>query len=66
MYLFWSDINADLRTIRVTSKAQHGFYPKRWEEREVPIPAPLAEILQKRPRREQSPLVFPSPTGNRE
>jgi len=66
MYLFWSDINADLRTIRVTSKAQHGFYPKRWEEREVPIPAPLAEILQKRPRREQSPFVFPSPTGNRE
>ena len=40
MYLFWSDINADLRTIRVTSKAEHGFYPKRWEEREVPIPAP--------------------------
>ena len=66
MYLFWRDINADLRTIRVTSKAEHGFYPKRWEEREVPIPAHLAEILQKRPRRELSPFVFPSPTGNRE
>ena len=66
MYLFWRDINPDLRTIRVTSKAEHGFYPKRWEEREVPIPAHLAEILQKRPRREQSQFVFPSPTGNRE
>jgi len=66
MYLFWSDINADLRTIRVTSKAEHGFYPKRWEEREVPIPLYLAELLQRRPKRERSPFVFPSPTGNRE
>jgi hypothetical protein len=48
MYPFWSGINADLRTIRATSKAEHGFYPKRWEEREVPIPAHLAEILQNR------------------
>jgi integrase len=66
MFLFWSDIKADLRTIRVTSKGELGFYPKRWEEREVPIPAHLAELLQKRPRREKSPFVFPSPTGNRE
>jgi len=66
MYLFWNDINADLRTIRVTSKAAHGFYPKRWEEREVPIPLHLAELLQRRPKVERSPFVFPSPTGNRE
>jgi len=66
MYLFWSDIKADLRTVRVTAKAELGFYPKRWEEREVPIPAYLAELLQKHPRKERSPFVFPSPTGNRE
>lgn len=66
MYLSWSDIKSDLRTVRVTAKAELGFYPKRWEEREVPIPAHLADLLQKRPRREQSPFAFPSPTGNRE
>jgi integrase/recombinase XerD len=66
MYLFWSDINLDLRTIRVTAKPQHGFYAKRWEEREVPIPLHLIEILEKHPRRESCQFVFPSPTGNRE
>jgi len=66
MYLSWSDIKSDLRMIRVTAKAELGFYPKRWEEREVPIPAHLAELLEKQPRTKPSPFVFPSPTGNRE
>jgi integrase len=66
MFLFWSDIKTDLRTIRVTSKGELGFYPKRWEEREVPIPAHVAELLQRHPKRQHGPFVFPSPTGNRE
>jgi site-specific recombinase XerD len=66
MYLYWSDLNVELRTIRVTAKPERGFYPKRWEEREVPIPMHLVELLQKHPRREGSPFVFPSPRGNRE
>jgi len=66
MYLFWGDINVELRTIRVTAKAERGFYPKRWEEREVPIAMHLVELLRQHPRREGSPFVFPSPTGNRE
>lgn len=66
MYLSWSDINLDLRTIRVTAKPQLGFYAKRWEEREAPIPLHLIEILEKHTRREDSKFVFPSPTGNRE
>jgi integrase len=37
--LFSSDINFNLRTIRVTAKPQLGFYPKRWEERELPAAA---------------------------
>jgi integrase len=32
MFLRWSDINFELRTVRVASKPELGFYPKRWEE----------------------------------
>lgn len=66
VHLIWSDINFKLRTLRVTAKPQMGFYPKRWEEREIPIPAQLAEMFQEHPRRMGSEFVFPSPTGNRE
>lgn len=66
MYLSWSDLNHDLHTIRVTAKPQLGFYPKRWEEREVPIPAHLVDILRNHIKRENSRFVFPSPTGNRD
>jgi integrase len=65
-FLFWSDINLRLRTIRVTSKPHLGFSPKRWEEREIPIPVELARLLEKRPRIHSERFVFPSPTGNRE
>jgi integrase len=66
MYLSWSDLNLRLRTIRVTAKPDVGFYPKRWEEREVPVPAQLAELLERHPRTTGGRFVFPSPTGNRE
>jgi integrase len=35
MFLRWSDVNFELRTVRVTSKPELGFYPKRWEDREI-------------------------------
>jgi integrase len=66
VHLFWSDVNARLRSIRVTSKPKYGFSPKRWEEREVPVPIQLIELLADHPRRETSELVFPSRMGNRE
>jgi integrase len=66
MYLTWADLNLGLRTARVTAKPQLGFYAKRWEEREVPIPAHLVEILKEHVRKGSSQFVFPSPTGNRE
>lgn len=66
VFLFWSDINLKLRTIRVTSKPHLGFFPKRWEEREVPVPAQLAKLLETRPHLHSERFVFPSPTGNRE
>jgi hypothetical protein len=36
MFLRWSDVNFELRTVRLTSKPEVGFYPKRWEDREIP------------------------------
>jgi integrase len=62
VYLFWSDINLDLRTIRITSKREIGFSPKRYEEREVPITAQLVDILARHPGSPHCPFVFPSPT----
>ena len=41
MYLFWSDINLQLQTVRVTAKPELGFYPKRCEERQIPAAAEL-------------------------
>jgi integrase len=66
MYLFWKDLNPKLRTVRVLSKPALKFFPKRWEEREVPVPVELAELLERHPVSIDSPFVFPSPTGNRE
>jgi integrase/recombinase XerD len=66
MYLFWKDLNAKLRTVRVLSKPDLKFFPKRWEEREVPVPVELVDLLGSHPQTVNSPFVFPSPTGNRE
>jgi integrase/recombinase XerD len=66
MFLRWSDVNFELRTVRVTSKPELGFYPKRWEDREIPAPVELIDELRKHTRRPNCQFVFPSPTGNRE
>jgi integrase len=66
VHLFWSDVNFALTTIRVTAKPDLGFWPKRWEEREVPVAKALVELLRDHPRRENCRFVFPSPAGNRE
>ena len=66
MYLFWSDVNLQLRTVRVTAKPELSFYPKRWEERQVPAPAELIAEFQKHTHRPNCQFVFPSPAGNRE
>jgi site-specific recombinase XerD len=66
MYLFWRDLNLKLRTVRVVSKPDLGFSLKRWEEREVPVPVDLAQLLANHSQSIDSPFVFPSPTGNRE
>ena len=49
VHLFWTDVSFDLQTVRVTAKPELGFYPKRWEEREVPIPVQLIGLLKSAP-----------------
>ncbi len=66
VHLFWNDIHFTLNTVRVTAKPDLGFSPKRWEEREVPVPKQLIELLNVHPRKDGSRFVFPSPRGNRE
>jgi integrase/recombinase XerD len=66
MYLGWPDVNLRLRTIRVSAKPDLDFFPKRWEERKVPVPVRLANILERHPQTNGSVFMFPSPTGNRE
>ena len=66
MYLNWSDVNFELRTVRVTAKPNLGFYPKRWEDREVPAPVELLKELRRLTHQPNCQFVFPSPTGNRE
>ena len=60
MFLRWSDVNFDLRTVRVTSKPELGFYPKRWEDREIPAPVELIDELRKHTHRPNCQFVFPS------
>jgi integrase len=66
MYLFWKDLNPKLRTVRVLSKPDLKFFPKRWEEREVPVPVELAELLERIPYRLTARSCFRHRTGNRE
>ncbi|MCC6291880.1 MAG: tyrosine-type recombinase/integrase [Bryobacterales bacterium] len=66
VHLFWPDINLERMRISVTAKPELGFYPKRWEERAVPIPVQLIGLLKQHRPRPGSNFVFPSPAGNRE
>jgi integrase len=66
VHLGWGDINATLGMIKVTAKPDLGFSPKRWEEREVPVPKVLINLLGAHPRGTGCRFVFPSPAGNRD
>lgn len=66
VHLVWSDINFTINTVKVTAKPDLRFWAKRWEEREVPVPKALIDLLRDHPRRENCNFVFPSPRGNRE
>ena len=62
MYTYWSDINLQHATVRVSHKPDRGWTPKAYKEREVPIPAKLVSSLRERKSKhdKKCPLVFPT------
>ena len=60
-HLTWSDL--DLRHAALHLTAKDGFAPKDYEEREIPLPPDLVQILRDLPR--DSNWVFASGKGNR-
>ena len=60
----WQDVDLKHGVIRVTAKQEHGFRPKDWEEREVPIPDKLVRSLKQwAKQRNGSEFVFPTRNG---
>jgi integrase len=62
--LTWDDVCLEPGREHVVVRAKPGFTPKDYEQREVPLPASLAEKLRAWPR--TAGLVFPSRRGERE
>jgi len=62
MYTYWSDINLAASTVRLSRKADRGWTPKAYEEREIPTPSKLVKSLKewrKKPDK-NCDLVFPT------
>lgn len=62
-FLTWRDIDLKRATIRVTGEGKDGFSPKDYEERVIPIPPDLVQLLKALPR--PADWVFPNPKGER-
>jgi integrase len=60
-YLTWRDVDLKAATILVSGEGKDGFSPKDYEERILPIPPDLVEILKKLPR--NSEWVFTNAMG---
>ncbi len=63
-WLTWSELDLTPGQERLLVQAKPGFMPKDYEQREVPLPAELAELLRRLPRRAE--WVFPNAAGRRE
>jgi len=62
MYTYWSDVNLNHATVRVSHKPDRGWTPKAYKEREIPIPANLVRSLRswKAKSDNECSLVFPT------
>jgi integrase/recombinase XerD len=62
MYTNWSDVSFAASRVRVSHKADRGWTPKAYKEREIPIPAKLVKILKawKAKADKTCGLVFPT------
>jgi len=65
MFCQWDDVNLSAGTVNVRWKAEYGFDPKGYKEREVPIPSKLVAILKKfKPKDAKgNELVFHTESG---
>ena len=62
MYTYRSDVNCAGHVVRVTHKPDRGWTPKAYKEREIPIPAKLADRLKTRMAKadKKCNLLFPT------
>lgn len=62
MYTYWSDIKFGTSTVGVSHKADRGWTPKAYKEREIPIPTKLLDALKawKAKSDKTCNLVFPT------
>jgi len=62
MHTYWRDVNFAASIVRVSHKPDLGWTPKAYKEREIPIPAKLANSLKARKEKadKRCLLVFPT------
>lgn len=62
MHTYWSDINLNASTVRVSHKPDLSWTPKAYKEREIPIPAKLVSALKgwKKKSDRSCSLLFPT------
>ncbi len=62
MHTYWSDVNINRAAVKVTHKPDHGWTPKAYKEREIPIPDKLVRQLKtwKAKSDKTCMLVFPT------
>jgi integrase/recombinase XerD len=63
-YLTWDDVQLEKGQECLLVRSKPGFTPKDYEEREIPLPVDVGDLLRKLPR--TSPWLFPSASGGRE
>jgi integrase len=62
-FLTWRDVDLTAATLRVSGEGKIGFSPKDYEERVIPLPPDLVDLLSGLP--ERADWVFPNRNGNR-
>lgn len=63
IYCRWDDIDLKAGVVRVTAKPEWNFRPKDWENRSVPIPDLLVNILKRRAKKNGEGFVFKTKNG---
>jgi integrase len=64
-FLSWDDFNSRTSTLTVSKKPHLGFDPKNYQERTIPIPALLVQLLTKHKKTQPSEyLILPTSTHN--